>query len=169
MTRHQAKSILVIDDDLSVTDSMRLLLVDAGFEVQTAHRVAHARATLSGRQFDLVITDLCLPDGTGIDVITHVKTEAPETEVILMTGHGSLEVTIEAIKRGAYYYLEKPCTPDTLKTLINRALEVATLKRENESLKRTLSGAGESFGMIGRHPQLYQIIQIIRTTAPSDA
>jgi two-component system response regulator HydG len=167
MNQRQAKSILVIDDDLSVTDSMRLLLADAGFEVQTAHRLAHAVAILSDRQFDLVITDLCLPDGTGIDVITHVKTEAPETEVILMTGHGSLEITIEAIKRGAYYYLEKPCTPDTLQTLINRALEVATLKRENESLKRTLSG--DAFGMIGRHPKLHQIIQTIRTTAPSDA
>ncbi len=169
MNQRQGKSILVIDDDLSVTDSMRLLLADAGFEVQTAHRVAHAVAILSDRQFDLVITDLCLPDGTGIDVITHVKTETPATEVILMTGHGSLEITIEAIKRGAYYYLEKPCTPDTLKALINRALEVATLKRENESLKRTLSGGGEAFGMIGRHPKLHQIIQTIRTTASSDA
>src|SRR5687768_719472 len=169
MNQRQRKKILIVDDDLGVTDCMRLLLTDAGFDVQIAHTFAQAGAIFGTHQFDLVITDLCLPDGTGIDVITHVKTEAPETEVILMTGHGSLDITIEAIKRGAYYYLEKPCTPDTLRTLINRALEVATLKRENESLKRTLSGADESFGMIGRHPQLYQIIQIIRTTAPSDA
>jgi two-component system response regulator HydG len=169
MNQRQRKSILVLDDDLSVTDSIRLLLSDAGYEVQTAHRVKQALAIFAGRQFDLVITDLCLPDGTGIDVITHVKSEAPETEVILMTGHGSLDVTIEAIKRGAYYYLEKPCTPATLQTLINRALEVATLKRENESLKRTLSVGGEAFGMIGRHPKLHQIIQTIRTAAPSDA
>ena len=169
MNQRQRKSILVLDDDLSVTDSIRLLLSDAGYEVQTAHRVAQALAIFAGRPFDLVITDLCLPDGTGIDVITHVKSEAPETEVILMTGHGSLDVTIEAIKRGAYYYLEKPCTPDTLQTLIKRALEVATLKRENESLKRTLSIGGQAFGMIGRHPKLHQIIQTIRTAAPSDA
>jgi DNA-binding NtrC family response regulator len=169
MNQRQRKSILVLDDDLSVTDSIRLLLSDAGYEVQTAHRVKQALAIFAGRQFDLVITDLCLPDGTGIDVITHVKSEAPETEVILMTGHGSLDVTIEAIKRGAYYYLEKPFMPDTLQTLINRALEVATLKRENESLKRTLSIGGEAFGMIGRHPKLHQIIQTIQTAAPSDA
>ena len=169
MNQRERKKILIVDDDLSVTDCMRLLLTDAGFDVQTAHTFAQAGAIFGAHQFDLVITDLCLPDGTGIDIITLVKTEAPETEVILMTGHGSLDITIEAIKRGAYYYLEKPCTPDTLLMLINRALEVATLKRENESLKKTLSGAGESFGMIGRHPQLHQIIQIIRTTAPSDA
>lgn len=169
MNQRQRKTILVVDDDLSVTDSLRLLLTDAGFQVLTANSFTAARAIFREAQFDLVITDLCLPDGTGIDVITHVKTEAPETEVILMTGHGSLDITIEAIKRGAYYYVEKPCTPDTLYTLINRALEVATLKRENESLKRTLSGGGEAFGMIGRHPKLHQIIQTIRTTAPSDA
>ena len=169
MNQRQRKTILVVDDDLSVTDSLRLLLTDAGFQVLTANSFTAAHAIFREAQFDLVITDLCLPDGTGIDVITHVKTEAPETEVILMTGHGSLDITIEAIKRGAYYYVEKPCTPDTLYTLINRALEVATLKRENESLKRTLSGGGEAFGMIGRHPKLHQIIQTIRTTAPSDA
>ena len=169
MKEQQRKTILVVDDDVSVTDSLRLVLTDAGFQVLTAGTVARARAILNDTQFDLVITDLCLPDGTGIDVITNVKTEAPETEVILMTGHGSLDITIEAIKRGAYYYVEKPCTPDTLYTLINRALEVATLKRENESLKRTLSVGGEAFGMIGRHPKLHQIIQTIRTTAPSDA
>ncbi len=169
MNQRQRKTILVVDDDVSVTDSLRLVLTDAGFQVLTANNFARTRAIFNDNQCDLVITDLCLPDGTGIDVITHVKTEAPETEVILMTGHGSLDITIEAIKRGAYYYVEKPCTPDTLYTLINRALEVATLKRENESLKRTLSGGGEVFGMIGRNPKLHQIIQTIRTTAPSDA
>jgi DNA-binding NtrC family response regulator len=169
MDQRQRKTILVVDDDVSVTDSLRLVLTDAGFQVLTANTFGGARSILNDTQFDLVITDLCLPDGTGIDVITHVKTEAPETEVILMTGHGSLDITIEAIKRGAYYYLEKPCTTDTLYTLINRALEVATLKRENETLKRTLSGGGEAFGMIGRNLKLHQILQTIRTTAPSDA
>src|SRR6185436_4242027 len=169
MNQRQRKSILVVDDDINVTDSLRLFLSDEGFEVLTAPNVTKAGVVLREQQLDLVLTDLCLPDGTGIDVITQVKTETPETEVILMTGHGSLEITIEAIKRGAYYYLEKPCTPDSLLTLIKRALEVATLKRENERLKRTLSGGGEAFGMIGRNPKLHQILQTIRTTAPSDA
>ena len=163
------KTILVVDDDSYVTDSLRVVLTDAGFKVLTARYFAESIALLSNTQVDLVITDLCLPDGQGTDVITHVKSETPETEVILMTGHGSLDITIEAIKRGAYYYLEKPCTLDRLHTLVNRALEFATLKRENETLKRTLSGDSETFGMIGRNPKLHQIIQTIRTTAPSDA
>ena len=165
----QPKTILVVDDDRTVTEALNLILSDAGFNVLIAQNVAESIMILSNTHFDLVITDLCMPDGTGIDVITHVKSETPETEVILMTAHGSVDITIEAIKRGAYYYLEKPYTLDRLYTLVHRALEFATLKRENETLKRTLSAESETFGMIGRDPKLHQIIQIIRTTAPSDA
>ena len=169
MREPQRKTILIIDDERSVTDSLSLILTDAGFNVLTAHTFAQSAAILSHTEPDLVITDLCLPDATGIEVITHVKNETPETEVILMTAHGSLDITIEAIKRGAYYYLEKPLTIDRLHTLVNRALELATLKRENETLKRTLSADSETFGMIGRDQKLHQIIRTIRTTAASDA
>lgn len=165
----QRRSILLIDDDISVTDSLGMILIDAGFEISTAHNFAQSIALLNTTQFDLVITDFCLPDTTGIDVITHVKSETPETEVILMTGHGSLEITIEAIKRGAYYYIEKPFSIDRIRTLVDRALEFATLKHENQTLKRTLSADSETFGMIGRDRKLHQIIQTIRTTASSDA
>jgi DNA-binding NtrC family response regulator len=169
MKEPQRKSILIVDDDTTVTEALSLILTDAGFHVVTAHNFATSTAILSTTQFDLVITDFCLPDATGIDVITYVKNETPETEVILMTGHGSVDITIEAIKRGAYYYLDKPFPLDRLHTLVNRALEFATLKHENQSLKRTLSAESETFGMIGRDPKLQQIIQTIRTTASSDA
>src|ERR1041385_2361563 len=139
MREPQGKTILVVDDEPSVADSQRMVLTDAGFEVQTAQNFAEAIAVLGQAPVDLVMTDLCLPDGTGMDVITHVKTETPETEVILMTGHGSVDITIEAIKRGAFYYLEKPYTLDRLHTLVARALEFAALRRENETLKRILS------------------------------
>ena len=169
MKEPQRKSILIVDDDISVTQSLHLVLTEAGFQVLTAQTFAAAISILSETNFDLVLTDLRLPDATGIEVITHVKSETPETEVILMTGHGSVDITIEAIKRGAYYYLEKPYSLDRLYTLVDRALEYAALKRENESLRRTLSGDTETFGMIGHDPKLHQIILTIRTTAPSDA
>lgn len=165
----QRKSILIIDDDHNVLDAVGIVLMDAGFQVLTAQNFAQSVMVLSNTPVDLVITDLCLPDGSGIDVIAHVKNETPETEVILMTAHGSLDVTIEAIKRGAYYYLEKPFQVDRLYTLVSRALEFALLKRENESLKRTLNRDGDTFGMIGRDAKLYEIIRTIRTAAPSDA
>jgi len=163
------KKILVVDDEPSVTGSLELILSGAGFEVLTAHSFADSTKILKHTQADLVVTDLRLSDASGIDLIKHIKRNTPDVEVILMTAYGSLDVTIEAIKAGAYYYLEKPYTPDRLFTLVDRALQLADLRHENEILKRTLAGDSETFGMIGRDPKMSQIFETIRTAAPSDA
>jgi DNA-binding NtrC family response regulator len=163
------KKILVVDDEPSVTGSLSLILTDAGFEVLTAQSFGESTAILKQLPVDLVITDLRLADASGIDLITYVKRTTPDVEVILMTGYGSLDITIEAIKAGAYYYLEKPYTPDRLFALVDRALQLKALKHENEALKRTLVGDGETFGMIGRDTRMCQIFETIRTAAPSDA
>jgi len=163
------KKILVVDDEPSVTGSLSLILTDAGYEVLTAQSFAESTTILKQVPVDLVITDLRLADASGIDLITHVKRTTPDVEVILMTGYGSLDITIEAIKAGAYYYLEKPYTPDRLFALVDRALQLQELKHENEALKRTLVGDGETFGMIGRDTKMCQIFEVIRTAAPSDA
>ena len=169
MIARPPKKILVVDDEPSVTGSLEVILSGAGFEVLTANSFAAATAILNRTSVDLVITDLRLSDASGIDVIKHIKQNTPDTEVILMTGYGSLDITIEAIKAGAYYYLEKPYTPDRLFTLVDRALQLVDLRHENESLKRTIAGDSETFGMIGRDPQMHQIFETIRTAAPSDA
>jgi two-component system, NtrC family, response regulator HydG len=165
----QPKKILVVDDEPSVTSSLRLILGEAGYEVLTAQSFADSANLLKRTEVDLVITDLRLSDASGIDLITHVKANTPDVEVILMTGYGSIDVTIEAIKAGAYYYLEKPYTPDRLFALVDRALQLSALRHENETLKRTLAGDSETFGMIGRDSKMCQIFETIRTAAPSDA
>lgn len=159
----------MIDDEPSVTGALELILCQAGYEVLIAHSIAKATSILSSSSFDLVITDQRLDDGTGIDLVTHIKKETPDTEVILMTAFGSVEITIEAIKRGAYYYLEKPLPPDRVVTLVERALEFAAMRIENRSLKRTLAGDSETFGMVGHDPKLREIYETIRTAAPSNA
>jgi DNA-binding NtrC family response regulator len=163
------KSILVVDDEPSITSALELILSESGFQVLTAHNFAEATKTLSDVDIDLVITDFCLPDATGIDLIIHIKKGTPDRQVILMTGHGSLDITIEAIKCGAYYYLEKPCTRDRLLALVERALQFASLKRENQTLKRTLAADSDTHGMIGRDPKMREIMETIRMTARSDA
>jgi DNA-binding NtrC family response regulator len=163
------KKILVVDDEESVTGSLDLILSEAGYEVITAHSFAESITILKDTVIDLVITDLRLSDSSGIELITHVKNETPHTEVILMTAYGSLDITIEAIKAGAYYYLEKPYTPDRLFPLVDRALQLAALRHENETLKRTLACDSETFGIVSRDPKIRQIIETIRTAAPSDA
>lgn len=161
--------ILVVDDERSTTDALRLLLGESGYEVLTAHTVVEALSVLSDRAVDLVITDLRLADGTGIDLITHIKRETPDTEVILMTAYGSLDITIEAIKRGAYYYLEKPFAPDRMFALVKLALHVAASRHIKELPLRTWAANSETFGMIGSDQKMRQIIETIRTAAPSDA
>jgi DNA-binding NtrC family response regulator len=168
MARRQR--ILVVDDEESITRALALILGDGGYDVSTAGRVAEAGALLdAGAPFDLVFTDLRLPDATGIELLGRIKADAPDTPVILMTAHGSLDVTIEAIKRGAYYYVEKPFTPDQVLMLAGRALQFGEISRENKALKRALSAEGETFGITGRSPNMLQIIETIRTAAPSDA
>ena len=169
MKAHLPNTILVVDDDRSITGALAVILRKAGYETLTTNSLVEAKSILSGRSFDLVITDLRLADGTGIDLITHIKEQTPYTEVILMTAFGSIEITIEAIKRGAYYYLEKPHPPNQLLALIERALQFAALRIENQTLKRSLAGDSELFGLVGRDPKMRGIHETIRTAAPSDA
>lgn len=161
--------ILVVDDERSVTDALQMILADLGHRVECAKNVAEATTLLKGSPFDLVFTDLRLPDASGIDLLTHIKSDTPDTQVIVMTAHGSIDITIEAIKRGAFYYIEKPFTPDQVKMLVERALQFEAIKRENRSLRTALTGDGDDFGIIGRHPKMRQIHSIIRTAAPSEA
>lgn len=163
------KRILIVDDETAVTGALDLVLSEAGFEVLTAESFAQSIEILRTVSVDLVIADLRLSDASGIDLITHTKREAPKTEVILMTAFGSVDIAIEAIKRGAYYYLEKPFTTERLFALIEGALKFATLRRENETPKTTLGEDAETFGMIGRDPKMREIIETIRMAAPSGA
>ena len=161
--------ILVVDDEPSLIDALQLILVDLGHRVESAKTVGEATALLKGSHYDLVFTDLRLPDASGIDLLDHIKSDVPDTQVIVMTAHGSLDITIEAIKHGAFYYIEKPFTPNQVTMLVERALQFEAIKRENRSLKSALMGDGDDFGIIGRHPKMRQIHAIIRTAAPSDA
>jgi two-component system response regulator HydG len=159
----------VVDDEASVAEALALVLDERGHRVESAKNVGEADALLASRPFDLVFTDLRLPDGSGIDLLTRIKAVSPETEVILMTAHGSLDLTIEAIKRGAFYYLEKPFTPEQAQVLAARALQFREVKSENRALRLAHAADGDDFGLIGRHPKVRQIHEVIRTAAPSDA
>lgn len=166
---HLPGRILVVDDEPGITAALELILFESGHEVIVAYDLSQATGWLNSAAFDLVITDFCLPDGTGMDLLTSIKSGSSDTEVIMMSGYGSLDLTIEAIKNGAYYYLEKPPKPDQVLTLVERAVQFVLIKRENQKLKRTLAGEGTSFNMIGHSLCMLQIYETIRTAAPSDA
>jgi len=162
-------SILTVDDEQTITIALDLLLRDHGYDVDAASTAAEAQALLARHWYDLVFLDLRLPDADGIALLEHIKQIAPETEVVLMTAHGSLDVTIEAIKRGAFYYLEKPFSFEQILLLTERALQFKAIKAENESHKTSRVQDHGDFGIVGNSPRLRQVRTIIRTAAPSDA
>lgn len=162
-------SILVVDDESSITGALELHFRDHGYDVSTAFTAEEAETLLARRWFDLIFLDLRLPDADGIGLLEHIKQIAPETEVVLMTAHGSLDVTIEAIKRGAFYYLEKPFTFDQVLILAQRALQFKEIKAESRWQKSSRGQDRDDFGLVGDNPRLRQVRSVIRTAAPSDA
>jgi len=161
--------ILVVDDENTITGALELLLCEHDYDVNTASTAKEAEALLARRWFDLVFLDLRLPDADGIRLLEHIKQTAPETEVILMTAHGSLEVTIDAIKRGAFYYLQKPFAFEQVLLLAERALQFKTIKAENRLQKSTRVEERDDFGIIGNNSKMRHLRGVIRTAAPSDA
>jgi Response regulator containing CheY-like receiver, AAA-type ATPase, and DNA-binding domains len=161
--------VLIVDDEDSITCALELLLCEHDYDVDTASTAGEAEALLARRWFDLVYLDLRLPDADGIGLLEQIKQTAPETEVVLMTAHGSLEVTIEAIKRGAFYYLEKPFTFEQVLLLTERALQFKTIKDENRLQKSTPAQERNDSGIIGNNSKMRNLRAVITTAAPSDA
>ncbi len=162
-------SILVVDDESTLTEALKLLLRDHGYDATTSSTAAEAETLLARHCFDLVFLDLRLPDADGIRLLEHIKHISPETEVVLMTAHGSLDITIEAIKRGAFYYLEKPFTFDQVLILTQRAVQFKAIREENCLQKILPVRDRDDFGIIGNNAKLRQVRAVIRTAAPSDA
>lgn len=162
-----ARRVLVVDDEQSVTDAMAIILGENGYEVKMAASARECGAPFHKKPFDLVFVELRLPDASGIDLIGSIKRETPNAEVILMTAHGSLDVAIEAIKRGAYYYIEKPFGPSQLVALAEKALHKEGSASDAECVEPP--GGLQTYGMIGRSPRMLQIYETIAATAGSDA
>ncbi|MBZ0157416.1 MAG: response regulator [Alphaproteobacteria bacterium] len=115
--------VLIIDDEEIVRISCRRILVPEGYDVETVKSAVEGFALLAGGRFDVVLTDLKMPDIDGIEVLRRVKKEWPEVEVIVITGYQTINTAVQAIKLGAFDYLEKPFTPDGIVSAIERAME----------------------------------------------
>ncbi len=172
--------ILVVDDEPSITDGLRLLLGAEGHAVETASSFNAARVTLerhsgTGRAadrqpFDLVLTDLQLPDDPqgGLSLLRLIKEHTPDTEVIIITGHGTVSEAVEATKSGAFYFVEKPFEPDQILLLAQMAIERRRLLSESESLRGHFQRQ-EFSNIIGGSKSMQAIYDTIKSVAKSDA
>src|SRR5258706_439139 len=161
--------LLVVDDEPSARSTLALLLRKRGHRVVEADGVTSATAKLSDEVFDLVVTDLRMPDGDGLDVLRAAKAHAPETEVILLTAYAEWKSAKEAIRLGALDYFEKGQEPDELYHRIDKALAGRALRRENENLRAQLRERYGLPGLIAQSSAMQTVLDLVERVAPTDA
>ncbi|HEU4685671.1 MAG TPA: sigma-54 dependent transcriptional regulator [Nitrospira sp.] len=162
-------SILLVDDE----PLMRLSMVDAleavGYEVRAAASGTEGIEAVRQRPFDLVITDLRLPGADGLAVLKAAKDRTPETEVVVITAHGSVETAVGAMKFGAFDYITKPFQMDELLLIVERVGRVVKLRRENQDLKETLEDKFSFNGIFGANSAMRAVLEKIKTVAAGDS
>lgn len=163
--------ILVVDDELLVRNFLAETLRRKNLDVTTAENGTKAIAAMKETTFDMVITDMKMPDITGIDVLRKVKELSPSTIVVVITAFGSIENAVEAMRYGAFNYLIKPFSPDTIEALIEKAREHLSLIEENQYLRQQLSGSIDhtDIKVIGDSPAMKQIMADALRVAKSNA
>jgi two-component system nitrogen regulation response regulator NtrX len=156
--------ILIVDDEPAVRDAIGAILTDEGYEVRHASDGPGALAAIESRPPALVLLDIWLEGSRldGLQVLDEIRRTSADLPVIVISGHGTIETAVTAIKKGAYDFLEKPFNADRLLVLIERAREAARLKRENAELKLKL---GDERELIGRSPAIQQVRNAIQRVA----
>ena len=161
------KTILVVDDEPSMREMLSIMLRKEGFEVLVAGSRGTAADVLRRGPVDMVITDVKLPDGDGIEILRHVKAGAPETVVIVMTAFGSTQTAVAALKLGAHDYLTKPFDIDELKIVVRGAFEKRQLEEENLLLKaefQTRYGLDQIIGVSSGMAAVFDIVRSVAAT-----
>ena len=161
--------ILVVDDEESTTDSLKLNLVEEGYTVDTAGTGGEAIELFDQGGHHLAICDLQLPDMDGLEVMRHMKDARPNTEVIMVTAHGTTPKAVEATKAGAFDFVDKPLDFEELAIRVQNALKHRELIDENASLRRQMSTRAEYFNIIGSSKPMQTIYETIDAVAKSDA
>ncbi len=161
--------ILVVEDDESLRRITQAQLQRWGYETCVAVDVAQALEFLRREPQDLVLSDLNLPDGSGMDVLKAVRDQYPETAVIIITAYGTIESAVDAIKCGAYDYITKPVHPEELKALVHRAFERHRLINEVRTLRVAIDRKFGFENIIGCAPNLMQVLESAAAVAHTDA
>jgi len=160
-------TVLIVDDEPVALKALNRILRTEGYAVDTAGKGKEAIELIHTKKFDIILTDLMIDEISGLDVLSAAKERAPETEVIILTGHGSVDSAIEATKKGAFHYLQKPVKPDEVRHIVKRAIEKLMLTARIQELE---SGTGHDFpSIIGNSPKITEIKKLIRRISDSDS
>src|SRR5499426_659331 len=169
MTLKRKKRVLAIDDEPSMTEWLKILLEHEGYEVRTALIGARGEELFRTWRPDAVVTDMMLPDIDGIELVRKFKQLEPEAEVIVVTGQGNIPRSVEAVKAGAFDFLEKPIDAERLLDKLEKAIKQRTLIDENEQLKAKLQDRNKCQNVIGKSKKRQELLDLIESVAASEA
>ena len=161
------QNILVIDDDKIILDSLCEFLSLEGFRTRGAQTFRDALAELEQDSYSLVLADVNLPDGDGLELLNTIKRRFPQTVTIVITGYGTIESAVRAIKQGAYDYLTKPVIDDELRLTVERAIKQQSLMSENESLRLQLEQRHRLENIISHNYKMAKIFDLVEAIADS--
>ncbi len=161
--------ILIVDDEPSICSLLKLVLEEAGYETVIAGSVTQSQELIRDLGFDLVISDLVLPDGDGIEVLRIAKVQDPEIPVIIITGFATVESAVAALKAGAFDYVMKPFENEHLKGLVRNALKLRSLSQENIRLRKEIKKEFGLSAIVGKSPEMVKVRELVQLAAESDA
>ena len=160
-------SLLVVDDEENLLRLFAKILGEE-YSLSTASDGAKALALIAEHEFDVVVADLKMPGASGFTVLESVKARWPETEVILLAAYGSVSDAVEAVKQGAYDYIQKPFDPDAAGLVVARALERRRLRAQTVSLRKELEGVNSFHNVIGKSPPMREVCGLLERAAGLD-
>ena len=159
-------SILIVDDEEAIRTSLRSILEDEGYEVAVAANGLEALKIYGTDPPDLMILDIWMPEMDGLETLRRVKEFVPTTQVMMISGHGSIETAVKAIKLGAYDYIEKPLSLENVTFRVKQALEQYRLAQENRALR---SKVERKFELVGQSPVMQRLRELIATAGPTNS
>jgi len=162
-------SILIVDDEKGQRDILNLILKKENYDVIDVPGVREALEQLERREFDLIMTDLQMQGQSGLDLLEKVLSDNPQQCIIMMTAHGSVDSAVEAMRKGAFDYLEKPLERDNLVLTLRRAFERIGLVHENRVLQKRVASIATIPNMQGEHPKMKEVFRIVAKIAPSNS
>lgn len=161
------KNVLLVDDHKPFRDSLAKILEGKGLRVFSANDGEEALDTLRKEEIHLVLTDLKMPRMDGVELLKVAKTIRPEVEVILITGYGTVDTAVTAMKDGAYDYIQKPFKPQEILKLVRKAIEKQSLVLENRILQERIKDFQKFEKIVGRSPAMRRVLEIVAQVAPS--
>lgn len=161
--------LLVVDDEVSLRDFLSIVFEEAGWHVDAAGSVAEARVAMARHEPDVVLCDLMLPDGSGIDLLKDIKAQNPSIGVVMITAHTSTQSAVEALKAGALDYIAKPFDIEELKIVVRKAVERKELEDENIHLRSALEERFTFSNILGKSAKMQEIFSIVSRIARTNS